>query len=193
MNISPTASLQFPDFVDARTVRHIGYVVDSIPEAVAFLSRTFGAGPFYSPGRITLDEVVGPDGEPAIFDHTNAFGRWGDIVVELQEMHQVEPPALREKLCRSFNHVAILAEDPQAESERLSELGLPLLVHCIDGPVEVTFHDVPALGFAIEIHKDTDFIRNAHEQILKAAEGWDGTEPLRDMSALPGFGAYFED
>ena len=51
--------------------------------------ETFGAGPFYWLGRhIDFDEVRFRGGD-CTFDHSSAIGQWGEVMVELSELHEL--------------------------------------------------------------------------------------------------------
>ena len=60
----------------------------------------------------------------------------------------------------------------------MQALGLPKFLFATFGPVEITFHDVPMFGHAIEVHKKCDFIVSFFETIADAADGWNGDEPF---------------
>jgi len=42
-------------------------------------------------------------------------------------------------------------------------------------------HDAPLLGHAIEVHENTDAINGLFALFAAGAEGWDESEPLREM------------
>jgi hypothetical protein len=42
-------------------------------------------------------------------------------------------------------------------------------------------HEAPLLGHAIEVHENTDAIRELFALLADAGDGWDGGEPLRSM------------
>jgi hypothetical protein len=45
------------------------------------------------------------------------------------------------------------------------------------------YHWAPELGLTLEVHKDTEFIRNTHVALRQAARDWDGKDPLRPIPA----------
>jgi hypothetical protein len=48
----------------------------------------------------------------------------------------------------------------------------------------VTLHDASAaLGHDIEIHVDSEGLRDFFEMVGGGAEGWDGSEPLRPVES----------
>jgi len=167
-----------------RPIVHISYEVPDIRAAVDMWVSTFGAGPFFLLERQVFDQVTHNDA-PAVWDHSAAFGQWGPIGVELQHTFEIEPAeTLRAQVVgrgMSPNHVAYLAKDPDGESARLAQLGFPQVLFAQRGPVELRFHYVPLLGHAIEIHKESDFILDFFAMIARAADSWDGTDPLRTV------------
>jgi catechol 2,3-dioxygenase-like lactoylglutathione lyase family enzyme len=164
-----------------RPIAHIGYVVGSIAEAVGFWSRAFGAGPFYLLEHVVFDDVRHGD-EAIAFDHSTAFGQWGEIAVEFWQIHRLEPA---EPLGPRFaplgrlNHVAYFVDDVAAESARLARLGLPSILQITMGEVEERVHDAPPLGHVIEIQKDAELSRRFFAGLAEQAGAWDGSEPLR--------------
>jgi hypothetical protein len=48
----------------------------------------------------------------------------------------------------------------------------------------MTFHDASAaLGHDIEIHVDSEGLRDFFEMVSGGAQGWDGSEPLRPVES----------
>ena len=64
----------------------------------------------------------------------------------------------------------------------LDERGLPQYLSSQLGEVDTTLHDASAvLGHDIEIHVDGEGLRDFFGMVSGAAEGWDGSEPLRPV------------
>ena len=165
-------------------ISHISYVVHDLTTAVDTWVAAFGAGPFFLFEHVSFDHIE-HEGAGAAWDHSAAFGQWGPIAVELQQIHSVQPACtLGPKLAGrglAPNHVAYITPNPEAESVRLAKMGFPKFLFATLGPVEVTYHDVPMFGHAIEIHKECDFIMDFFASLATAADGWDGADPLRAM------------
>jgi hypothetical protein len=52
------------------------------------------------------------------------------------------------------------------------------------GDVEATLHDGTAvLGHSLEIHAESEGLRGFFAMVMDAARGWDGSRPLRPLSA----------
>ena len=62
----------------------------------------------------------------------------------------------------------------------LDERGLPQYLSSQLGEVETTLHDASAtLGHDIEIHVDNEGLHDFFGMVSGAAQGWDGSDPLR--------------
>ena len=74
-----------------RPIHHVCYIVDDIPKAVDQWVEANGAGPFFHLGEhVEFDETL-LEGEPCVFDHASAIGKWGPIFLELIELHEATP------------------------------------------------------------------------------------------------------
>jgi hypothetical protein len=49
------------------------------------------AGPFFHLGEHVEFEEALLEGEPCVFDHASAIGKWGPIFLELIALHEVTP------------------------------------------------------------------------------------------------------
>jgi methylmalonyl-CoA/ethylmalonyl-CoA epimerase len=163
---------------------HYAYVVEDIGVSVNRLVDQLGAGPFFLIENVPL-ENVSSRGEPAEFVHDSAFGRCGDGVIELIEARRLSP----ERVERGFSaprprvqHVAYVVPPADVAGLRssLDERGLPQYLSSWLAESETTLHDASAvLGHDIEIHADNGGLRNFFGMVSAAAEGWDGSQPLR--------------
>jgi catechol 2,3-dioxygenase-like lactoylglutathione lyase family enzyme len=157
---------------------HVGYVVADIPRAVEWAVAALGAGPFFLIEHVPFDAVT-YRGEPAGYDHSSAFGQWGDLKLELTQFHSAEPAGLAAALGRpGSGHVAWLAEDLDAETERLTATGLTLFHTGRSGPVHAHWFLTP-LGHHIEVLQRTPGLLGFYELLRHAAAGWEGADPLR--------------
>jgi catechol 2,3-dioxygenase-like lactoylglutathione lyase family enzyme len=169
-----------------RPIHHVCYVVDDISAAVDQWVDTTGAGPFFHLGEHVEFEETLLEGEPCVFDHASAIGRWGPIFLELMKLHEVTP-ALASRAHTghagggNVAHIAYVVDDAAAESERLEAAGMPRFLYLRQGPVQISLHDAPLLGHAIEVHENTDAINGLFALIAAGAEGWDGGERLRPL------------
>jgi Glyoxalase/Bleomycin resistance protein/Dioxygenase superfamily len=167
---------------------HVGYVVDDLRAGVERFAAIFGAGPFYAMEHIAFDEVT-YRGEPALYDHSSAFGRWGPIIVEVTEVHDAQPAGLRDALVGpggGVGHIAWLAESLGDEAARLQEAGLIPFHTGRTGPVSAVWFDGgPLVGHPIEVLQRRDELLGFYAMVREASVGWDGADPLRILTGPP--------
>jgi hypothetical protein len=99
-------------------------------------------------------------------------------------MHDVQPAALAARVASNpgrVNHTAFVSADPVQERARLAEMGTPVFLLLRKGHVEVTWHDGPDLGHAVEVHRSSPELIALNDGFAQAARDWDGSEPLRPM------------
>jgi methylmalonyl-CoA/ethylmalonyl-CoA epimerase len=165
---------------------HIAYVVDDIEATVRRLVDQLGAGPFFLVENVPLENVLSR-GEPAEFVHNSAFGSCGAGAIELIEAVSLAPERVEERFSGprpSIHHVAYAVPPTDVADVRrsLDERGLPQYLSSQLGEVDTTLHDASAvLGHDIEIHVDGEGLRGFFGMVRGAAEGWDGSEPLRPV------------
>lgn len=169
----------------SRPVSHLGYAVANLEQAAHHWTKNLGAGPFFLVPNITFDTLT-HHGEPAVLDHSSVFGQWGSIAVELMQFDRTDPPELTKRVMPGplpvINHVAYITKTPEEDSAELAEAGFELFMYGKSGEMEIRWHDTKAaLGHAIEIHRDCDFINDAFRRIAEGARNWDGTNPMRPM------------
>jgi catechol 2,3-dioxygenase-like lactoylglutathione lyase family enzyme len=167
-------------------VHHVAYVVDDLEAAARRCRKVAGIGPFLVLPHVVFDEVV-VDGEPAVLDHTPAFAAYGNIFLELQEVHRVEPVTAADRFrgrgLSGLHHIAHVVADAEAESERLSGLGLPLVFRARTGPVSVRVHDAhEVVGTHLEIHQAGALLTDFFDRVRSAAENWSADVILREVT-----------
>lgn len=172
----------------AAPLHHIGYVVEDLRTGVQQFSARFGAGPFFGMEHLVFDEVT-YRGEPATYDHSSAFGRWGQILVELTEVHDAQPEGLHDALVApggGVGHVAWLAESLADEVHRLESAGLTVFHTGQTGPASaVWLHGGGLLGHPIEVLQAREEILGFYAMVRAAGENWDGADPLRILTGPP--------
>ena len=167
---------------------HYAYVVEDIEATVNRLVDQLGAGPFLLVKGVPLENVLSR-GEPAEFVHNSAFGPCGGAVIELIEAVSLAPERVEARFSGprpGVHHVAYAVPPTEVAGLRhsLDERGLPEYLSAQLGAVDSTLHDAYAvLGHDIEIHVDSEGLREFFELVRGGAEGWDGSEPLRPVES----------
>lgn len=173
--------------VHARPLHHIGYWVDDLERAAWQLHDALGIGPFALAAHVSFAEftMAGRAADnPPVFDHSAAFAAWGSTVIEIGQVHDIDPElaAAYGVGSRAISHVSWLAEDLVAERARLAESGCEFINTAQTGPVSVLWVTGGELfGHPIEVHLDTPFIRGMHERLAAKAVAWDGAEIFTTM------------
>ena len=155
------------DEVRRRGLHHIGYWVDDLHTAMADAQRMLGVGPFKVLEHIDLGDFRF-GGAAAVLDHSAAFTAWGPVLLELNQVHSVEPPELREALRikhGAVSHVSWTTEDLEAEGDHMAAAGCALLTTSVGGAVANWFSGGPLFGHAIEIHQPPERVLNFWQSI----------------------------
>ena len=167
---------------------HHAYVVDDIEATVSRLVDQLGAGPFFLIENVPLENVLSRD-EPAEFVHNSAFGYCGGGAIEVIEALSLAPERVQKGFSGPrprIHHVAYVVPSTAVADLRssLDERGLTEYLSSQLGEVETTLHDgSAALGHDIEIHVDSEGLRDFFEMVSAGADGWDGSEPLRSVES----------
>lgn len=145
----------------------VAYAVDDVRAAAASWAAEQGAGPFFVREHI-------PVADPT-FDHSSAYGWWGRVMVELVCVHE---PA--ELAGQGLHHVAYFVDSFAEATAELTGRGWPAVLSTTAGTTNFAFHDARAeLGHLVEIYEGDDRLRGFYAMVEAAADGWDGTDPVR--------------
>jgi hypothetical protein len=159
----------------------IAYAVDDIEAAAARFVEQFGAGPFFVRHHPPFEAIHA--GGPAVFNHSSAYGQWGDVQVELVQLGLCTPTALHTAVAATagIHHVALFVESLDSERDRLTALGMPCVMEAVSSSgLRFAFHDArPQFGHLIEIYEPSDSVMRLYRKVREAALDWDGTNPVR--------------
>lgn len=162
--------------------KQIAYAVPNAVEAAEKWAKDFGAGPFFIAEHIPVTDVT-YRGTPSTFDHTSAYGQWGDLMVELVQDHGSGPSVVRDMYDKhesGLHHLAYFVDDVDLATNELNKMGFPLGMSALAGGTR--FHHVDArgtLGHFIELYEPREALLGFYERVKKAAHGWNGEEPIR--------------
>jgi catechol 2,3-dioxygenase-like lactoylglutathione lyase family enzyme len=159
-------------------LHHIGYWVEDLAAAQARWQRDLGVGPFDVIEHVPLQDFVltvdGRQYRDVVFDHAAAFAAWGPVVVELNQVHAIDPrlAAAYDITPGSVSHVCWVVPDLEQESARLAQLGCQVINTARSGPISVAWHQGgPLFPHPIEVHQRNDVIDGMHGRLtaLRAA------------------------
>jgi catechol 2,3-dioxygenase-like lactoylglutathione lyase family enzyme len=161
----------------------IAYVVADVRAAAAQWAQRWGAGPFFVREHIDVHDVV-YRGQPGVFDHSSAYGQWGQVMVELVQDHGPGPSAVRDMYApgeSGLHHLAYFVDDLDATTARLVADGYELAMSAASGG-GVRFHFLDARhshGHMFELYEPTDHLRGFYATVAAAAVDWNGSDPIR--------------
>jgi len=153
----------------------IAYPVDDVQRAAALFSARTGAGPFFVLRNIPLarSRVRGHD---APFDHSSAYGQWGEVMVELVQEHTAPLVAPGS----GIHHVAFMV--PDLDQALIDALGYgwseELWAATATGQC-FAFVRAPELGHLVEMYEPSERLVGFYQRVAEAARGWNGDEPVR--------------
>lgn len=166
-------------------IHHFGYSVVDLDEAIPQFVERFGAGPFFRIDHVALDGVSSR-GEPAVYDHTSAFGASGDTMFELMEFHAVAPDHAQAAFTfgrPALHHVAYLVPSLDEGIAALEAHDVPEVLRAHTGDISFAYLDGrPLVGHHVELLADVPAFHGFWGAIRDAARDWDGvTDPVRTM------------
>lgn len=179
-----------PGWLGSETVLHplgeivqVAYVVNDVVEGARHWAERFGAGPFFVRHHIPMHDSV-HRGRPAPFDHSNACGQWGPVMVELITDHGTGPSVVRDMYApgeEGLHHVACFVDDLDAAVAGYTDLGYEVAgAGNAYGLTPVRYIDTIAeRGHLTELYVPTGRLRDFYAMVAGAAEDWDGSDPVR--------------
>jgi catechol 2,3-dioxygenase-like lactoylglutathione lyase family enzyme len=165
------------------TIRQIGYVVTDLDKALAGFVE-LGIGPWFVmrglPQRVTYR------GEPCEITLSLALANSGEMQIEVIQQQDDTPSIFTEFLSsgrEGFHQFAYWTEDFEATMQAVGEAGWPV-VWSGGEDVGTRFAyveppDSPAT--IVEIMELTDTTAGMGTFICDAADGWDGSDPIRNL------------
>lgn len=160
----------------------IAYAVDDvIGAAESCVAR--GAGPFFVRHHIDVTNSR-VHGRTVHFDHSSAYGQWGNVMVELLCEHHADPEP-GERVQRvgpltGLHHMAFFVDDVSTAQDALVEHGWAEALYAEAGNTQFAMHDATAeLGHLVEIYRDSGGLVQFYDMVRAAATDWDGSDPIR--------------
>lgn len=169
-------------------IHHVGYVVEDLRAGVEHFARSYGAGPFFGMEHLEFDEVDYL-GQPAVYDHSSAFGQCGSILIEVTQVHDARPQQFADALVKpgaGVGHVAWLADSLEDEVARLTAAGHTRFHGGRTGPAQAAwFSGGPIAGHPIEVLQRREELLGFYRMVRDASIGWDRSDPLRILTGPP--------
>jgi hypothetical protein len=163
----------------------IAYHVPDPERAAIDLAQRFGWGPFFLMEHIPLASCL-YRGQPAVFDHTSAYGQAGEMMVELIHGHGDAPSVLSEAFApdaTGVHHVACFETDLEAALAVWEQRGAVVAMRATTTTgVDFAMVDTrPWLGHYLELYPSVRALAKFYAYVKSAAVGWDGSRPVRRL------------
>jgi hypothetical protein len=146
----------------------IAYAVSDVHAAAAVWQERQGAGPFVISEHIPLASarVHGVEGPGTAFDHSSAYGQWGELMVEL--VHEHTPPL---GATTGLHHMAFFVDSIEETASALKAASYPeVLGASTASGMAFAFHDARAdLGHFIEIYTPNERILGFYAHVRSLA------------------------
>ncbi len=154
-------------------VRQIAYAVNDVRAAAQRHHELFGSGPFFVMEHIPLRRAL-HRGAEAPFDHSSAYGQWGEVMVEMMHQHNEGPSAVRDMYApgkEGFHHVALIVDDLAAARAHFAAQGLEeaLYAEMEDGFQFVMVDATKDHGHMIELYEGVPSLTGFYDYVRKVA------------------------
>lgn len=168
-------------------IRQVAYFVADIEAEARQHSAVFGSGPFFVARHVKLASSFHRNARQA-FDHSSAFGQWGEIMIEFMTQHDDAPSACHDMYPHGsgrygLHHMTIFVRDIDTAIEQFEHVGIPLAQDSVtEGGTRFAFADATAtLGHMIELYEPNEQITGFYSMVRDAASGWDGADLIREL------------
>jgi hypothetical protein len=158
----------------------LAFAVDDIRTAAAAHHATFGSGPFFVVDHIALESAT-YRGIETTFDHSSAYGQWGDVMVELVCVHDTTSAELRAVMATTgLHHSAHLVDDIDAA---VAAIGAAIELDAVTagGLRFVMCTPATPTGCLIELYQPSLRLKGFYAMVANAAHDWDGADVVREL------------
>ncbi len=165
-----------------RTVFQNAWVVDDVEASCLRWVQEMGVGPFFVTEYTDQFQDMSYRGEPAQLSMIVALAQAGPVQIELIQP-TVDRCAYRDSVAPGtvgFHHMCVWTHDIDADTQYFADLGYATANRGAAGDIQFAYYDTrPLMGCMLEVVTKSDSIVERFAEIARAAEGWDGKDPLR--------------
>jgi hypothetical protein len=165
-----------------RAIFQNAWVVDDYEAACMKWVNEMGVGPFYVSEYTDQISGVTYRGEPAELSMYVGIAQAGNVQIEIIQP-TVARCAYRDSVpagTDAFHHMCVWTHDIDADTEYFENLGYPTANRGSAGDIHFAYYDTrPLMGCMWEVVNPSAVITERFAMIARAAEGWDGKDPIR--------------
>ncbi len=167
-----------------RNVFQNAWVVNDLDVAMRRWIDVYGVGPFYVLDRLDLNGTL-YRGRPSALTLSVGLAQAGSSQIELIFQHNDGPSVYRDMVPEGqtgFHHVCIYTHDFKADQAYFEQAGYVTAMEggAPDGSVKFAYFDTRKdFDIFTEVISASPGILARNEMVRKAAEDWDGKDPIR--------------
>jgi hypothetical protein len=169
-------------------IRQIAFYVPDVRAAARAHSAAFGSGPYYVAEHIPM-VLARHRGQPGVFDHSSAYGQWGDVMVEMVQVHSKEPSVFSDLYPNGgtgFHHIALIVDNLVDAMKQFEAAGFAegFYGEVAPGAGFAMMDAVEQFGHFIELYEPSPPLLGVYHLVQNAAMNFDGTDPVRDFALI---------
>ncbi len=181
--------LRHPDDVDRTTafgeIVQIAYHAPDIERAANWFAAALTAGPFFLLEHVGLSKSL-YRGKETPFDHSSAYGQFGDVMIELIHQHDDQPSAVRDMYAANeegLHHLAVFVGSVDIALEDAAAAGMACALDATttDGVRFVMVDARNAHGCMLEFYERSEPLDKFYSFVKRKSDDWDGSEVLRRL------------
>ncbi|MDE2597346.1 MAG: VOC family protein [Sphingomonadales bacterium] len=169
-------------------IRQVAYFCEDIRAAATAHHRRFGSGPYFVADNIPLAASI-HRGEVRPFDHSSAYGQWGEVMIEFVQQNNPGPSAMRDMYPEGsgrwgLHHVALFVDDVDAAAAQLAAEGFPTAQRSVmaDGFVFAFADTVSAYGHMTELYSPLPALTGFYAMVSEAARSFRGGDLITTVA-----------
>lgn len=167
-------------------IRQVAYYVPDARAAAEAHAAAFGSGPYYVAEHIPM-HMARYRGQPGVFDHTSAYGQWGDVMIEMVQVNSKEPSVFTDLYPDGgpgFHHIALIVDDLQATMRQFEAAGYPegFYGEVMPGAGFAMMDATKQFGHFVELYEPTPPLLGVYHLVKNASLTFDGTNVCRDFA-----------
>lgn len=166
-----------------RQYMQLCWVVPDLDAAIDHWVKTGGAGPFFVFGEVHFTDSNYRGQAMDVAPHRAAIGQFGDMQIELIQPLGDDPGIWRDVVPfgkAGFHHAGLYCTDYDAERAAYLATGAAMAFEGKMMGASTCYIDTsPQLGFMTELITANPVAEQVFGAIRTAAQGWDGSDPVR--------------
>lgn len=169
-------------------IRQLAYFCPDVRAAALEHHERFGSGPYFVAEHIPLRSSL-YRGRETPFDHSSAYGQWGEVMIEFVQQNNPGPSACRDLYPEGsgrwgLHHVALFVEDVDTEAARLAAAGFATAQRSEmpDGFVFAFADTSAAYGHMLELYAPVPALTGFYDMVAGAARGYRGGDILTTIA-----------